>query len=437
MRSAPKNIDENKSFSPVRTAGKAPATFGSTNLTSAAALATRSAFTLAALSAILLLTSAPAHAQSETVLYNFCSQSGCTDGSRPQAGLVLDANGNLYGTTVNGGANAKGTAFKVSPTGTETVLYSFCALTDCDDGYHPEAGLVRDATGNLYGTAFDGGAHDGGTVFKLKPSGIEKVIYTFCSTPGCRDGYYPHADLVRDSSGNLYGTTQYRGAFGGGTVFKVTPGGVETVLYSFCAQSGCADGSNPRAPLLMDTQGNLYGTTYHGGANGAGVVFKVTPVGVGTVLYSFCAQSGCTDGSNPRAGLALDTNGNLYGTTDIGGANGKGTVFKLSPGGTHTVLHSFCAQSGCADGSRPQAGLILDANGNLYGTTYSGGAKGRGTVFKISANGTETVLHSFAANGIDGYNPVAGLVLDANGNLYGTTLSGGAKGGGTVFKVTP
>jgi uncharacterized repeat protein (TIGR03803 family) len=352
--------------------------FASTKLTSE----TRGALTLGALSALLLITSALAHAQIETVLYGFCAQSGCADGYHPRAGLVLDTNGNLYGTTRDGGANAMGTVFEVSPNGTETVLYSFCSQSGCTDGYHPLAGLILDKKGNLYGTTFDGGAHDGGTVFEISPGGTETVLYSFCAQPGCKDGYYPHADLVMDTSGNLYGTTQFNGAYGGGTVFRVSPSGAETVLHSFCAQPGCADG-------------------YH-----------------------------------PRAGLVLDTSGNLYGTTYDGGTNGKGTVFEVSPGGTETVLHSFCPQLGCKDGSHPQAGLVLDAKGNLYGTTYFGG-KGRGTVFEVSPSGTETVLHNFTANGIDGYYPSAGLVLDGKGNLYGTTLSGGANVGGTVFQVVP
>jgi uncharacterized repeat protein (TIGR03803 family) len=406
--------------------------FGSTKLASAAC----GALTLAALSALLLIAPASARAQTETVLYSFCARSGCTDGSNPRAGLVLDTSGNFYGTTDVGGANNLGTVFEVSPSGTETVLYSFCTQSGCTDGYHPLAGLVLDTKGNLYGTTFDGGAHDGGTVFEVSPSGTETVLYSFCSQSGCRDGYYPHADLVRDTKGNLYGTTQFRGAHGGGTVFEVSPSGTETVLYSFCAQSGCTDGYHPRAGLVLDTNGNLYGTTYDGGANGEGTVFEVSPSGTETVLHSFCAQSGCTDGSHPRADLILDTSGNLYGTTYDGGANGKGTVFEVSPSGIETVLHSFCAQSGCRDGSHPVAGLVLDATGNLYGTTYFGG-KGRGTVFKVSPSGTETVLHNFIANGTDGYYPAAGLVLDTNGALYGTTLSGGAHGGGTVFQVVP
>ncbi len=387
--------------------------------------------------AVLLLAVQSTGAQSESVLYSFCAQSGCTDGYRPQAGLALDKSGTLYGTTFEGGVNGKGTVFEVSPSGIEIVLYSFCSEPDCDDGYRPRAGLVLDAKGNLYGTTFDGGAHDGGVVFEVSPSGTETLLYSFCTQPGCRDGYYPHADLVMDKNGNLYGTTQYRGAHGGGVVFEVSASGVESVLYSFCAQSGCTDGYHPRAGLALDANGNLYGTTYQGGANGKGVVFEVTPSGAETVLYSFCAQPGCADGSFPRASVALDTKGNVYGTTYDGGANGKGTVFEVSPSGIETVLHSFCAQPACADGSRPEAGLVLDTKGNLYGTTYAGGAKRRGTVFEISPSGTETVLHSFSAKGSDGFAPAAGLILDDKGNFYGTTLSGGANGGGTVFKVVP
>ena len=196
--------------------------------------------------ALLLIAIQPASAQTETVLYSFCAQAGCTDGYRPQAGLVLDASGNLYGTTYEGGANNKGAVFEVSASETESVLYSFCAQPDCTDGYHPRASLILDAKGNLYGTAYDGGAHDGGTVFELSATGTETLLYSFCSKPGCRDGYYPHADLAMDKNGNLYGTTQYRGAYGGGIVFEISASGSESVLYNFCAQPGCTDGYHPR-----------------------------------------------------------------------------------------------------------------------------------------------------------------------------------------------
>jgi uncharacterized repeat protein (TIGR03803 family) len=386
------------------------------------------------LAALLVIVPTLARTQTETVIYSFCAQPGCADGYHPQAGLVMDASGNLYGTTYGGGANGKGTVFRVSASGSETVLYNFCSQTDCKDGYHPEASLILDTKGNLYGTAYDGGAHDGGAVFEIAPNGTETVLYSFCSKPGCKDGYYSQSDLVMDASGNLYGTTQFRGANGGGTVFQLTPGGIETALYSFCSQSNCADGARPQAGLIMDAQGNLYGTTYLGGANGKGTVFEVSASGVETVLYSFCSQANCTDGSQPHAELLMDVKGNIYGTTVNGGAQGKGTVFEVSASGVETVLYSFCAQAGCKDGARPEAGLITDSKGNLYGTTYSGG---RGTVFELSPGGIESVLHRFSAKGVDGQYPYSRLVMDAKGNLYGTTYAGGANGGGTVFEVTP
>ncbi len=327
--------------------------------------------------------------------------------------------------------------FEVSASGGENVLYNFCSLPDCDDGYRPRAGLIRDAEGDLYGTTYDGGPHDGGTVFELSPGGVETILYSFCYQKGCRDGYYPHAPVIMDANGDLYGTTQYRGAYGGGIVFEVSANGAESVVYNFCEQANCADGSRPRAGLALDAKGNLYGTTYYGGANGQGVIFKLTPGGTETVLYSFCAQAGCADGSNPQAGVVVDANGNVYGTTVNGGANGKGTVFEVSAGGIQIVLYNFCAMKGCMDGSSPQAGLIMDAMGNLYGTTYSGGSKRRGTVFEIGPGGGEIVLHNFSAKGTDGYNPVAGLAMDTSGNLFGTTLAGGVNKGGTVFRLVP
>jgi uncharacterized repeat protein (TIGR03803 family) len=395
---------------------------------------------------------APARA-AETVLFGFCAQGNCSDGSYPEAGLIMDTAGNLYGTTDAGGANGQGTVFKLAPGGTETVLYSFCEQSNCADGQYPSAGVIMDAEGNLYGTTFNGGAYSQGTVFKLPPGGTETVLYSFCQQSDCTDGANPFGGLIMDAQGNLYGTTRAGGgnggANGGGTIFKLAPNGTETVLYSFCAQSNCTDGATPFAGLIMDAQGNLYGTTELGGTHGNGTVFKVPHGGTETVLYSFCAQTDCTDGGNPVAGLILDTAGNLYGTTEAGGANGFGTVFKVTPGGTETVLYSFCAQSSqsysCTDGESPQAGLILDAAGNLYGTTRAGGASGGGAVFKLAPGGTETVLYSFCAqsNCTDGDYPIASLIMNAAGNLYGTTRTGGNgttgygmnPGWGTVFEV--
>ena len=396
---------------------------------------TPGALTMAVLCLLLIVGFQPAEAQTETVLYSFCAQTGCPDGSNPRADLVMDTAGNLYGTTLYGGTSGVGTVFELSPNGTETVRHSFAASHT--DGHYPYAGLLMDTTGNLYGTAQSGGAKGLGTVFKLSPNGTETLLYSFCVLAACADGYHPRAGLIMDTKGNLYGTSFDGGAYDAGAVFELSPSGTETVLHSFCQQAGCPDGYYPQAGLVMDTNGNLYGTTLYNGAYDGGTVFKISSDGTATTLYNFCTATGCKNGRYPQAGLILDTNGNLYGTTYGGGAYGKGTVFELSPSGAETVLHSFCARAGCPDGSHPRADLVMDTAGNLYGTTYDGGTNSVGTVFKLSPNGTETVLHSFAANGSDGTHPYAGVVMDTMGHLYGTTYSGGANGYGTVFKVTP
>jgi uncharacterized repeat protein (TIGR03803 family) len=398
----------------------------------------------------------------ETVLYSFCGQAVCSDGGYPLGDLIADAQGNLYGTTFQGGANSGGIAFQLTPRGnghyTETVLYSFCAQADCADGEFPRAGLIADAENNLYGTTAGGGSHDG-VVFEFTPKGNghykETVLHSFSTQIDYADGTEPLAGLIADAQGNLYGTTIGGGANctdngGCGTVFKLTPKSngtyKETVLYSFCAQDGCADGDYPHAGLIADAQGNLYGTTSQGAVDNGGAVFELTPRGNGhykeTVLYSFCAQANCADGEDPQADLIADPQGNLYGTTVYGGANNGGAVFKVTPRGKETALYSFCAQDGCTDGSYPVAGLIADAQGNLYGTTPSGGVNGGGTAFRLTHKGREhykeTVLYTFCAqtNCADGNAPFAGLIADAQGNLYGTTTGGGAKGDyGTVFEL--
>ena len=304
-----------------------------------------------------------------------------------------------------------------------------------------------DSAGNIYGTTYSGGANNnsGGTVFKLTPGSggtySESVLWSF---GGTGDGVNPYAaGLIMDSAGNLYGTTAGGGAHSFGTVFKLTSGSggtyTESVLWSF---GGTNDGKNPYARLVMDSSGNLYGTTYTGGANSHGTVFKLTPGSGGTysesVLWSF---GGTSDGTYPEAGLVMDSAGDLYGTTSGGGANNNsGTVFKLTPGsgGTYTesVLWTFGATG---DGASPYAGLVMDNAGNLYGTTSGGGANNNsGTVFKLTPGSggtyTESVLWSFGGTG-DGVGPYAGLVMDSAGNIYGTTYIGGANRSGTVFKI--
>jgi uncharacterized repeat protein (TIGR03803 family) len=375
--------------------------------------------------ALLALLGIQAPGQTETILHSFGKG---TDGQTPLAGLVRDTKGNLYGTTANGGTYTQGTVFKVTPSGTETILYSFDPNAGTEETY---AGLVRDTKGNLYGTTIGLGC---GTVFELTTSGTETTLYTFLldGTDAC----FPTAGVVRDTKGNLYGTT----GFGGvnscgnencGTVFELTPSGKEMILHNF--DNNGTDGFYPLAGLVRDTKGNLYGTTSQGGRHDRGTVFELTPSGTETILHSFNKNG--TDGYFASAGLALDTKGNLYGTTQLGGAHDEGTVFKLTPTGKETILHSFGEGK---DGTTPLAGLIFDTEGNLYGTTATGGTYNLGTVFKLTPSGTETILHSFGENPTtDGYYPGAALVLDTEGNLYGTTELGGKYVYGTVFKVTP
>lgn len=415
----------------------------------------------------LSIGSAPAQQPTPTPivpLYSFCSAANCADGAIPQAGLIRDTAGNLYGTTFRGGASANnaGTVFKVDNTGHETVLYSFCSAANCKDGAGPQADLIQDAAGNLFGTT-QGGGNGGGTVFKIDGAGHESVLHSFCAAANCTDGLLPFAGVTGDSAGNLYGTTIQGGAnnrfnaftVGGGAVFKIDSAGQESVVYSFCAAPNCTDGEHPVGRLIQDSAGSLYGATANGGANtsannkfGGGTVFKIDSAGHETVLYSFCSLANCADGFLPLAGVTRDSAGNLYGTTEVGGtgSGSSGVVFKIDNMGHETVLYSFCSLASCADGAFPLAGVIQDATGNLYGTTTGGGANGGGTVFKLvpppqpDSRWTLEVLYNFcsAANCADGSSPAAGVIQDATGNFYGTTAQGGAngvEGTGTVFKL--
>ncbi|HYW76133.1 MAG TPA: choice-of-anchor tandem repeat GloVer-containing protein [Gammaproteobacteria bacterium] len=361
---------------------------------------------------------------SEVTLYSF---GPAPYGVQPNAGLIMDNSGNLFGTTSGGGTSDCGMVFELSSANVKTVLHSFCSTSV--DGLGPSPGLVMDGAGNLYGTTFGGGEYDVGTIFKVSPSGSETVLHSFGS-PGA-DGNNPEAGLVMDNHGYLYGTTLNGGANGLGAVFKLGPTGVESVLYSFVSITTGGPLPNADTDLIMDGAGNLYGTTYASGKNGFGMVYKISPAGTRTILHSFGTG---TDGQYPKSGLVLDSAGNLYGTTSGGGEFGVGTVYEISPSGTETVLYSFGSSGN--DGADPQAGLVMDGSGNLYGTTYRGGKFSDGTVFEISSAGTETVLYSFGSSATDGRNPAPGrLTMDTNGNLYGTTLYGGAYNEGTVFEI--
>jgi uncharacterized repeat protein (TIGR03803 family) len=369
------------------------------------------------------ITCAPWSSFTTSVLYSFA---GGSDGASPNDSLIEGTDGKLYGDTSNGGTNNTGTIFSLTLTGSEAVVYSFGASAS-GDGINPYAALILGGDGNLYGTTGDGGAHAQGTMFKVTTAGAESIVYSFAGGTG--DGARPNG-AVLGSDGNFYGTTPDGGAHGMGTIYVVTAAGAETVLHSFAG--GTADGSTPEARLLQGGDGNYYGTTSAGGANNAGTVFRITPAGVETVLYSFGSVAG--DGSDAMASLIQGTDGNFYSTTTGGGANNLGTVFKITPAGVETVIYSFGTNAN--DGTNPFARLMQAADGNLYGTTPTGGANGFGIAFKVTTAGAETILHAFTG-GADGGYPQNSLIAGSDGNLYSTTLSGGANNQGTVFKIVP
>jgi uncharacterized repeat protein (TIGR03803 family) len=474
------------------------------------------------IAATVLSSGSTAQAQTEIVLYNFCSQPNCVDGENPASSLTPDNAGNFYGTTQLGGANVDGTVFELSPNGVggynETVLYSFCSLQNCTDGNDPVSKLIFDGAGNIYGTACSGGGSgqgvpsacsDGfngyGLVFELSPepgggcpSGsnrgngwCETVLYSFRSTP---DGAFPFSGLTWDTNGNLYGTT-YGGGSGMGTAYELSPnrggGWVESVLYSFCAQPSCADGAQPDGQL-QGANGNLYATTENGGVYAAGTVFGLSPQPPGgcptgsytgngwceAILHAFSGHP--TDGNFPSGTPMLDSAGNLYGTTLYGGigrcnsgtsALGCGTVWKLTPSAgvyTEEVLHSFQAGPGlfgCCfsieEPGLPWAGVVLDSSGDIYLTTTYGGSstycqekgeksdlQGCGALYELarrpkskSAHYLTELLWIFTL--ADGAHPVTSLILEG-GNLYGTTYNGGIgdfcadpDGCGVAFEFTP
>jgi uncharacterized repeat protein (TIGR03803 family) len=382
---------------------------------------------------------ASSSAVTEHVLHGFSTGKG---GANPYAGLIFDKSGNLYGTALLGGTHDYGAVFELTPKSgggwTEKILHNF----EGADGYYPQAGVIMDASGNLYGTTVAGGAHGVGTVYELLPTGgrwTEKVVHSF--TDNGKDGYQPYAGLTFDAAGNLYGTTYFGGTHGYGTVFELSPKTgrwTETILYSFKGDG--KDGYDVYSGIVFDKSGNLYGTTYGGGAYGYGTVYELSSKAGGDwtekVLHSF--NDNGTDGYNPYAGLIIDASGNLYGTTLWGTAagNSAGTVFEMSPekggGWSESILNTFVD----TDGWAPYGGLIFDSAGNLYGTTTYGGVDNGGTVFELTlkeGQWTKQVLYSF-----DGYTgPYGGLILDRAGNLYGTTFQSWTYEYGTVFEFTP
>jgi uncharacterized repeat protein (TIGR03803 family) len=403
--------------------------------------------------AVTLILVANAWAGSETILYNFCSQTSCVDGYLPYGSLVADSSGNhLYGTTYEGGAHGFGEVFELTNSGgtwTQSVIYNFNGASN-GDGAYPHGGLVFDTAGNLYGTTYQGGASSQGSVYELSKSGstwTETVLHTFDDISGS-DGYYPYSTLAIDAAGNLYGTTQAGGKLGGGTVFelKASNGGKYTykVIHGFTTSSSSA--YTPYAGVIVNSKnGYLYGTTFYGGTVwNAGAVYQlrqVSGVWIFSVIYNFLGDS---LGQYTEAALTIDGSGNLYGTTYQGGDFNLGEVFKLTPSGkkwTEKVIYSFKGYAK-KDGAYPYfAGVTIDSAGNLYGSTYQGGSSAAnnlnyGTVYKLAANTyKESVLWSFGTSG-DGYNPYRQAIV-VNGKVYGTTNVGGSHGGGIVYEVKP
>ncbi len=363
-----------------------------------------------------------------------------TDGGGPfYVTLVQGANGDFFGTTSGDGANNAGTVFEVSPAGKITTLYNFCSLAECTDGYQPYAGVALATNGNFYGTTVSGGSTGYGNVFEITPAGKLTTIYSFCYTSSTCDspGYNPHAGVTQGSNGNFYGTT-FQGTsndtYNDGAIYEISGAGTIEAVFNFDIYAG--DGGAPSGPLVQASNGDFYGTTEGGGTNFYGAVFKMNSAVDATTIYSFCSLSNCSDGENPIGGVVLASNGDFYGTTAYGGANGDGTVFKITPAGTLITLYSFCSQALCADGGIPQAGLVQATDGNFYGVTTGFGSNGSGTLFRITPSGNLKVLHTFCseANCADG-NSASGAPMQAtNGDLYGTTDGGGTSGVGTIYR---
>lgn len=401
------------------------------------------------------------------VAHDFCSSTNCSDGAGPRGGLLLDAQGNAYGVTEQGGANATGSVFRIASSGQLHTLYDFCAQR-CADGNTPQMALIADANGNLYGSTPNGGSDRGGSIFMLSPNPKHarwkiKTLHGFCSGTPCVDGTQPASRLTYrgadtglpyDGVSPLYGTTGLGGWNDAGIVFELTPNKVghgwkERVIYTFCTRSQCEDGGAPLG-LTMDGTGHLYVATHGGGAHNGGTVLQLSPAAKNKewnaqVLYSFCAHASCTDGSGPNTALLRDAEGNLYGGTSFGGtASNAGVVFKLRFDGANwheRVLHAFCSQRDCKDGAGATGSLVMNDAGVLYGLAGDGGKHDRtgGTVWQLEGS-NYTLLHSFCQNDascLKGQDPVAGLSIGANGHLFGETTASGAKNNGVVFELAP
>jgi uncharacterized repeat protein (TIGR03803 family) len=363
--------------------------------------------------ALVLAVSSSGLSQTYTNIYSLGSSSG--DPQHPTyAGVIVQGrDGNLYSSTAFGGS-AHGAIFKITPTGTLTVLHSFSTT----EGYAAYSGVTMGADGNLYGTTLYGGTSNDGTIFKITPAGQLTTLHNFT---GGTDGKNPYAPPVQGFDGNFYGTTSIGGSNGYGVVYKITASGTFTPLYQF----DNTHGYYPTSALVQSTDGNLYGVTVLGGTSSHGTAFKITTAGKLTVLYNFGSS-----GSEPYGPLAHAPDGNFYGTTQVGGGpSNTGVIYKLTPGGAYTVLHEFST-----DGANPYGGLVAATDNNLYGMSYSGGANGYGTLYKITAAGVFTKLHDFAL--ADGASPAVTPMQHTNGTIFADTYSGGTAGAGVFFSLS-
>ena len=396
---------------------------------------------------------ATASAAEYRVLHSFCAQANCPDGQFPVAPLTMDGQGNLYGTTSLGGLRQVGAVFQIGRTGgtpTYHRLYSFTICAGCGTGSNPQSPVMLDASGAIYGTAYNGGTRGAGTLFKLTEIAGRwraHVFHDFCTSSFCSDGSNPisggfyaqaRAGAPYDGVSDVYGVTFAGGQSPYGVLYRWTPKGGEHIARSFCLQTNCADGAQPNGEVAFNDAGYACGTTRAGGSAQHGTLYCLED-GDASWSYSFCSRANCEDGAGPFAGVAPDGNGNLIGTTRYGGRYGQGVVYAISTGaGPHDerVLHNFCSKADCPDGRSPMGGVLL-VNGSIYGTASRGGKYDGGTIYRIDANGHTTVLHSFCrlAGCPDGYGPQAGLATDGNGHFFGTATQGGRYGSGTVFEL--
>jgi uncharacterized repeat protein (TIGR03803 family) len=368
--------------------------------------------------ALLCAMAAASTAQTFTTLINFDG----SNGARPFDNVVQGLDGNFYGTTYQGGANNYGTVFKISSSGQLTTIYNFCVKTNCTDGANPYGPLVLGSDGYFYGTTLGGGALGHGIIFKISPVGKITKLYAFCrhhQGGPCRDGSGPETPLVEGTDGNFYGTTLAGGEGKSGVMFRITPQGGYTLLYTFCSKAHCTDGTAPDGGLIQAADGSFYGASFKGGTHGVGTIFKITTAGQLTILYDFCSLTNCADGAYPVGALVQAVGGIFYGTAGEGGANNYGSVFTIAGSGQLTTLYSFCTQTGCPSGGFPND-LVQGPAGNFYGTAN--------TIFKITPSGQFTVL----------YTPDRmpnGITLGTDGKFYGTTNEGGTSNAGFLFSL--